>query len=521
LEFATEWLKLLQQIAPGANCTIQLHWELMSQLTSGGKHESYLKHARQFLRYPRISEGHYQPAVQTCVHKVYSTLGAERCGKFIKNDIRGFLKADWIEAAWSLCRVPEHFSTRKKIEKLHSQVSHDLVSFSPAMQRDALILAARSCEWRGEIDGMIGRLSKAAQLETDSEELQYWLSRAALQKCIHGSVDGDEYRVTPKNQKEKRIDAAWELYLHANRESARNVLPLIDCVLEKPEEEMILHLLKRALSISFGDAPNNIEETAKICTAIQDKVQKEIPFTRLNLAFKSLLIDRDYPTAKDQLEKKGMAELIQSREPLSVARIMNGDFPGNDLLSLVDLVKTFSKQCLEAIPELTQVKELIELLPGLLSGKSKQVQRLHSFYPLPTSPAWLKWLFYRLCVIFLPAESIIHAMEQVSVTEPAVAKDLYFWIKEGAPVSVMSHSKITQIEQIIQIEEEGESQRPRPGKPRLGATPEKLILSSQEIASRYNQFRIQLAERKIVDAVKSIHKIFIDLNSMDPMNKEF
>ncbi len=518
---AANWLNRLREMLPESERSFILCLQLLVCMAEREEFQNYTEYASILLKDSRINIKKYAGAAKECLNQCYTNLSPIHCIDLIKKAHHSLEKESWFNAVVDLCMTPDYFTSHKKLKKHLRKISPEIFSFSPAMKADALIAKSRQFEWTENFSKMREILAEAEKLCPDNDNLHYWNIRVSLQLGARNHDVDVDVEKPGQGKRWERLVLIFRLYQDPEPTTTKPVIPYLKAGLEKPEQELILILLEKALRISIHDSNEKIRDVAGICSSIEKAIQCTLPFTRFGRGLKALKVDHLHREALGLLDDDKVVKLDGAWETISAARVLCGELNHIMTTSLSDLLDEFDEKCLHSLPELGQMKQLASMVPGVVSKDPDTIENLRKFRPIPEAPAWMTWLFSRCCLILLPPEDLMEILDNLKIEEPSTAWEIAFWASESAPLSIRKDSSIEDVMNFLNHKGWAALYNPPDNHSGLGSFPDRISTASHECVRKCKQIRelSGVAERgKIAERFVQLKK---DFQNEDPLLHAF
>jgi len=521
---AGEWLEKLDEMEPGSLRQFQLRWELICRLADRNDDELYLRHARSLMVSPQVAEGQYSAAAQQCVDRVFSVMSGDSCRELVDMAPENLRQAAWLVAARKVCHLPDWFTSRREVQKYARHLSPDDLEFSPSMKVLAILVAARAREWKGDAAGMQRMVARAEKLNAACADLPYWRARARLQTSSDGAEPPGLLDELGASAHERRLGLAWALRGDRSPPTVRRVLKTVSADfrrMELPERDLFHRLLSDAIQVSLSDDPARLETAGAIAEEIEKIYGGPSPATLLARALKSLVVDRSYDRALELLEKPTLVVFELADEPRRIARILSGAIAGTSFERLAGEFKALSCRAATAIPVLTQLRELVDLVPMILAADPPSPARLESCRPPRNAPAWSSWIWFRCCLAVLPAPQFLAALDTDLVTGAAVARDLLIWARELSPVSAATNPVVRAAGKRANAEGTEPSEETVSVNGSLGPFADRILAEGEAWLREIAVARNRIAEDRLERASDVLERLRERLRASDPLTRAF
>jgi hypothetical protein len=179
--FATKVLAALDELSGPAPDSFALRLDLIARIVGLGD----VDHLVPALLVPIVSNVENQhlyvsDPVLGAFDCTYRTVGQDAVVNIIARACAEFQGLPLVQSVLALCKCPSSFASADAIAEYDKAIDKTLLAFSAAMSRDALIIAARASESRGDFVGMREAAEAAHFAGGNSIQTQYWKIRAQL-----------------------------------------------------------------------------------------------------------------------------------------------------------------------------------------------------------------------------------------------------------------------------------------------------------------------------------------------------
>lgn len=426
---AAEALACLDQFASTLPSVPSLRLSLMDTLTNASD-SGYLDQAKLFFADRRSSADKYTADILQVIDRLYCTFGAHNCRKVLENAHQTIRNRKIVQSAIALCACPAVIEREADNEMLSAS---DL-DFSELMRIDAHLVNARLAECAGKIDTMRVEALAAYQLSPKSPQTIYWLTRANLYREPTGDrrISIEDGMTPPDDTAWTRLMLLVALYSDRSIPSAHALLPVLhDQVgpIGTTEARLVSRIVRLALENNpAATLAGNLGIVSELCRAVSKKLGAQ-PWTEFLIAYKDILLDQNYQTARDRLQGDGVRGYPGAEYLLRVALIMLGapasppqGREGDELALVETLMHTLfaptpgSSADLDALlqsshpsafdslttrfPATAEAIKLLWLAWFVVAGKAKDVTKdLSERRSAKSAPAWVVWLHSRLCLL--------------------------------------------------------------------------------------------------------------------------
>lgn len=377
----------------------------------------------------QASRLHQSRLVLDALSLVYSTGGAEACKKILVAGCEQFKTTAFHAAVMSVCDCPLDFRNADEAASWDERIVPEDVGFARAMERDANLIKVRAAEWREDLRAMMGFASRARQLDEESLEARYWLTRVKLHDSGHLPDEIEVTQFQPVDPRWARILSLSKLHRRSDLAAAKDALHIYTAAyghLDVQERRLFLDLSRRALQPRLDRPRDEIAACGELSRQIR-LLTGALGWCTVNIAINLLICRHEYVAALEELQRAEchaeelgrplveIAGILSARSLSSPSSLSSLDAIRNVILCLVArdqdcspahlghlraaLEASVDDQWMTLVPPLGQTTQgLVRVLTAMTEQRPALDALTHQAKDA-TLPIWLRWLSLRLLLI--------------------------------------------------------------------------------------------------------------------------
>ena len=454
---AANWLDLLARECPNATQRMALRWDLVKRLWQAADLKGFTKQAKALVSDKAAIPAKWTEVALDIAARAYVGVSAGCAREIISSANQEIKRLPQIQAMLALCECPTAYTSLGDAQKWMTRLMPETLGSCRVMRADALLALAAAAEWTRDWEKMIDWTIEALRAAPSHPLVLYWLCRARL-RFPGGSPAEHIGRSWPEKKPEwTRLRLAVELHQNPGVKTAGPMTAVLETLQTKqdaPEQQLVIHLLTRALRGKEPVDTAEITAVARVCRAVQARAGA-LPWTDVHLARHEVLVERKYKDAYQRLERKELAEEPGAADWATVARILAGDaLPtlvaiSTEALQVLaaaldrvvgkptqkeiggagQLVKLCGEKMLSRFPCLSGVLNTVALALQVLDGEVRTGDpALVACRPSDAAEAWVRWLYARTLLLVERGEMNARIKASPPLKQPYVAWAAECWI---------------------------------------------------------------------------------------------